>query len=69
MGNVVEIEKCCPGHYFTETEEEFLNKDKKENIFKDKEDQKKGRKLSQIEEKKGSLKRGYILYFGKKQRR
>ena len=38
MEDVVEIEKCSLGHYLTETEEEFLEEVKKENIFKNEED-------------------------------
>jgi hypothetical protein len=44
--DVVEIEKCSLGHYLTKADEEFLKEVKIENIFKEEEAQKKGRKPS-----------------------
>ena len=67
--DIAEIEKCSLGHYLIGTdEEEFLKEVKRENAFKDEEDPKERKKTIKTEEKKDSLRREYILYFGKEQR-
>ena len=67
--DLAEIEKCNLGYYLTETEEEFLKEVKKENIFKDEENPKGRKETITNRRNKGCLKRGYILCFGKQQRR
>ena len=67
--DVVEIEKFSLEHYLTHREKEFLKEVKIESIFKDEEDPKERKKTITNEKKKGSLKRGYILYSGKERKR